>query len=332
MAPSARKAAMKTAELLLRPDDERVMAAREAEEKFFNYYNIKPVIHYILLKPFNIHIRIVEIGEGDPVVIIPGNTGDGFPFIPLIAELKDKRIIIINRPGGGLSDGMNHLEVNLREFACTTIATVLDFFQIDRASIIAHSMGGHWSLWFAMDKPDRVDTLVLLGVPGNILATCPPFPLRLASIPVFNRLLFLFIRPRKKTQSLRSLLFMGHSEERLKKLPANLAECYFYFQRLPYYSISSLSLMEKTNRLSGSRPEVRIGEDELKTIRKRALLIWGTNDPFGNIETGREIARLLPSGELYEMPGGGHLPWLDDPKKCAELTLDLLNNAQNRLS
>jgi pimeloyl-ACP methyl ester carboxylesterase len=172
-------------------------------------------MHYILLKPFNIHIRSVEIGAGEPVVIIPGNTGDSFPFIPLISEIKNKRIIIINRAVGGLSDGMNS-KVNIRKFACQTIITVLDFFKIDKASIIVHSIGGHWGLWFAMDKPERVISLASLGVPGNILTACPPFLLRLVSVPIFNRLLFLFITSNFKTKSLKSLTFMGHSEETLK--------------------------------------------------------------------------------------------------------------------
>jgi pimeloyl-ACP methyl ester carboxylesterase len=311
----------KSTKLILTNSDERVIAARDAEAHFFNYYNLKPIIHYVLLKPFDIHIRCIEIGAGEPVIIVPGNTGDGFPFIPLVSEIKNKKIIIINRPGGGLSDGMNHSEVNLREFACQTITTVLDFFKIDKTSIIAHSIGGHWSLWFTMDKPERVISLVLLGVPGNVLTTCPPFLLRLASVPVFNRLFFLLINRQTKTKSLKSLLFMGHSETTIKNLPMGLAECYFHFQKLPYYGISTLSLMEKINCLSGSKPEIRINENELKNIKKRVLLIWGTNDPFGKIEAGRKIAQLLPMGEFHEIPGGGHLPWLDEPKKCAELIM-----------
>lgn len=314
---------MKNTELILKNNDEHVIAARDAEERFFNYYNLKPIIHYILLKPFNIHIRCIEMGDGEPIVIIPGNTGDGFPFIPLISEIKNKKIIIINRPGGGLSDGMNHSEVNLRKFACQSIITVLDFFKIDKASIIVHSIGGHWSLWFAMDKPERVISLVLLGVPGNILTTCPPFLLRLTSVPIFNRLFFLFITP--KTKSLKSLIFMGHSKKTVKNLSLGFSECCFYFQKLPYYSISSLSLMEKINCLSGSKPEIRINENELKNIKKRVLLIWGTNDPFGKIEVGRKIAQLLPLGEFHEISGGGHLPWLDESKKCVELIVCFLS-------
>jgi pimeloyl-ACP methyl ester carboxylesterase len=317
---------MNIPELVLKNDDERVIRARAAEEKFFNHYNLKPAYHAILLKPYNISIRVAELGAGEPVVIIPGNTGDGFPFIPLVAGLKNRRIILVNRPGGGLSDGMDYRTVNFREFARNTIETILDFFELADVPIIAHSIGGHWGLWFALDRPDRLRALVLLGVPGNVLDTCPPFPLRLASVPVLNRMFFRFISPTTKAMALKSLLFMGHLEEKLQKLPENLGECYFYFQKLPYYELASLSLMEKVNRILGSNPEIRISADELKNIQKRVLLIWGTNDPFGRIETGQKIAQLIPRGKFHKWEGGGHLPWLDGPEECAALITSFIES------
>jgi hypothetical protein len=52
-----------------------------------------------MLPRHGIRVRISETGEGDPVVIVPGNTGDGFPFIPLLPHLRGRRVITINRPG-----------------------------------------------------------------------------------------------------------------------------------------------------------------------------------------------------------------------------------------
>jgi 2-hydroxy-6-oxonona-2,4-dienedioate hydrolase len=48
-----------------------------------------------------------------------------------MAELNGKRIIAINRPGGGLSDGMDHSKVDFRKLAIEMIETVLDSLQIE---------------------------------------------------------------------------------------------------------------------------------------------------------------------------------------------------------
>jgi pimeloyl-ACP methyl ester carboxylesterase len=248
---------------------------------------------------------------------MPGNTGDVFPLIPLIAELKGRRVIAINRPGGGLSEGMDHRKVDLRRFEVDMISAVLDTFGLDSAPIVAHSIGAHFSLWMAMDEPERVTALVLPGSPGNIMGAGPPFPLRLLAVPVLNSLLFKLVMPKDPSKSLRGLGFMGHSAETLAALPKAMSECYYYFQKLPHYKISSLSLMESAVK--------RLNEDDLKHVCQPVMLLWGENDPFGTVDIGQQIANALPLSEFHSVPGG-HLPWLDDPAEAGRLILKFLSS------
>jgi len=111
-------------------------------------------------------------------------------------------------------------------------------------------------------------------------------------------------------------------------LPAALAECYFAFDRLPNYQLSTRTLMEVTNRLRGSRPQVRITEAQLATVHAPTTLLWGEHDPFGTVDTGKRIAALL-HGRFTELPGGGHLPWLDDPETAGHLVMDLLRSTEH---
>jgi 2-hydroxy-6-oxonona-2,4-dienedioate hydrolase len=312
--------------LILKKDDPRVVAARNAEQQLFDFFGLKAKTHFIRLPHLGIQIRVTEIGSGKPVLIVPGNTGDSFPLITLFAELKDRRIIAVNRPGGGLSEGMDHRTVDFRKFAVQTLTSVLDAFKLDSVPIIAHSIGGHWSLWMAMDKSERVTALTLLGVPGNIINTRPPFALRLLSVPVLNCLLFNLVKQGSPEQSLKGLSFMGHSPKTIAQLPKAMADCYYYFQKLPHYRISSLSLMERINSLFGDKPEIRITAEQLKHVRQPTLFLWGTNDPFGSIETGRKISKIMPSSKFYSIQGGGHLPWLDNPIECGHLIRDFLSD------
>lgn len=308
--------------LRLDDDDSRVISARDAEERLFDFYGLKARTRFITLSDLGIRVRISEIGSGKPVLIIPGNTGDGFPLIPLMAELKDRRLIVLNRPGGGLSEGMDHRTIDFRKLALLTITSVLDALSLEKVPIVAHSIGGHWSLWMAMDKPERVSSLTLLGVPGNIIHTGPPFALRLLSVPLLNSFLIKLILPDSPQKSLKGLSFLGHSPETIAGLPSSMADCYYYFQKLPHYQISSTSLMEKTNRLWGFRPEIQITAGQLKNVHQPTMFLWGTHDPFGSVETGRHISGLLPSSTFHPVARGGHLPWLDDPAGCGRLIID----------
>jgi pimeloyl-ACP methyl ester carboxylesterase len=56
------------------------------------------------------------------------------------------------------------------------------------------------------------------------------------------------------------------------------------------------------------------------------MFLWGTNDPFGSVDTGRYISEIMPSSEFHAIQGGGHLPWLDNPAECGRLTRNFLSN------
>ncbi|MBI9051530.1 MAG: alpha/beta hydrolase [Anaerolineaceae bacterium] len=314
--------------LTLDKKNPRVIAAQESEQQLYDYYGLQVKHHSIPLPHTGINIRVTDIGSGDPVVIVPGNTGDAFPLVPLMAKLKGRRIIAINRPGGGLSEGLDHRTVDFRELAVHTLNTVWDAFALNNVPVIAHSIGGHWSLWMALDQPQRVSSLTLLGVPGNLVSTSPPFALRLLSLPIINGLLFDLISPKSIQKALNGLAFMGHSKEGLAQLPDAMSECYFHFQKLPHYKISSLSLMRHINRLTGSNPQITLTAQQLQQVQQPTQFLWGTNDPFASIVTGRQIASLLPNAQFHAIEAGGHLPWLDKPAVCGNLISEFLNSLE----
>ena len=297
--------------LTLDDNDPNVIAARNAEKQLFDYYGIQAKDHYVPLPGQGIRVRVSEIGGGEPLVIIPGNTGDVFPLTSLLAELKCRRILAINRPGGGLSDGMDHNTVVIRRFAVETLETVLKAFKLDNADMVAHSMGAHWSLWLAMDRPQYVRSLTLLGNPGNVMRGKPPLLMRLIGKPPLSRLFFKLLIPANKNKALRSLRVMGHGHKTLKKLPKALGDSYYYFRLLPHYQVSALSLLEN------AAPE--IGVQQLQLVKQPVLFLLGTKDRFASVMTGHNIAAAPPRCEFHIIEGAGHLPWLESPVACANL-------------
>jgi pimeloyl-ACP methyl ester carboxylesterase len=137
-----------------------------------------------------------------------------------------------------------------------------------------------------------------------------------------NRILFNLITPKSPAQSLRGLSFMGHSAEILASLPEAMALCYYHFQKLPHYQVSSLSQMEQ-GKLFGTKTGFVITAEQLKSVQQAVMFLWGDNDPFGRIETGRHISTLLPNGEFHAIKGG-HLPWLDQSTECGQLISNFL--------
>lgn len=302
--------------LTLNESDPTVIAARTAEQSLFSYYGLQAKDHYVLLPDQGIKVRVSEFGSGEPVVIVPGNTGDVFPLASLLTQLSGKRILAINRPGGGLSEGMDHNTVNLRQFAVNSLETVLDAFRLENVDIVAHSMGAHWSLWFAMDRPKRVRNLVMLGNPGNVMGGKPPLRMRLIAIRPFSKLFLNMLLPKDKSHALDTLKMSGHTEEVLRRQPQAFAEAYYLFRHLPHYAISQTSLMEN--------PAPLIDAQQLSQVKQPTALVLGTKDTFASEATGRKITEALPRGEFFPIKDAGHLPWLDDPAECGRLILAFL--------
>jgi len=302
---------MTNAPLTLSEDDPKVMAARKAEKELFDFYHLQAKDDYISLPGEGIWVRVSVIGSGEPLVIVPGNTGDVFPLASLLAELKGRRIIAINRPGGGLSEGFDHTTVNIRQFAVKTLETVLAAFKLKNVDVVAHSMGAHWSLWLAMDSPQSVRSLILLGNPGNVMQGKPPFLLRLISKPPLNKLFLKLLLPSDKSKALNFLKAIGHSAQTLKQLPKALGDSYYYFRLLPHYDISFMSLMENV--------APKIDAQQLKQVKQPVLFLLGGKDTFASINTGRQIANAIPNCEFQLIAGTGHLPWLESPDECGRL-------------
>jgi pimeloyl-ACP methyl ester carboxylesterase len=101
------------------------------------------------------------------------------------------------------------------------------------------------------------------------------------------------------------------------RLPDEYADVTYRMDNLPYFTLSWVSVVQSAVNLWGAVPKAALTPDDLRRIRSPVLLVWGSDDPFGSVETGRAGATYFPDAEFHEV-GVGHLPWLDEPVACGE--------------
>lgn len=308
---------------VLERDDPQVIAARQAERRLYEHYGLKTKAHHVALSGGR-RVRVVESGDGPPLLLAPGGVGDGWIWAPLLAELAGYRLIVVNRPGGGLSDGVDHMQVDVRRLAVETLTAVVDHFHLDQTPIICNSMGGLWSFWLALEHPERVETLIQLGCPALILGTSAPLPMRFMSVPLLNRLLVGSMIPDSMAEVREGPTFLGHEKRVGEEWPEAMAACGYHFRRLPTYKTAWLSLMEAMLNLRGAQPRYAFGAEQLRQVRQPVHYVWGDSDPFGDLETAHKAREVTPHATLHEWQGG-HLPWWDDAPACARLIREFLN-------
>lgn len=296
-----------------------VRAARSAERAAYRVFGYAPAEHYVRVPELDCEIRVLEVGSGPPLVLLPGGHGPGMIWIPLLSELDDFTAYVMDRPGGGLSDGIDYRSVPWSRMAATSTAALFDHFELEEAPIVGNSMGGLWALRFTLAHPDRVSALVLPGCPAMFPGTSAPFPMRLASLPGLTRLL---VRTQMQSSDLEearaTLTFMGHPRATAENLPEEFAEAWYRMENTPQFETTWLSLVRSGLRLWGAAPQNAFTPDDLEAVRAPVSLLWGSDDPFGALEKGRAGAKQFREAEFHEV-GTGHLPWLDAPETTGRL-------------
>lgn len=305
-------------------DDPRVRAARAAEARAYDHYGLEFQEHFLGVPELGLDVRVVEVGSGPPVVLIPGGIGESTKWLPLLPELDGYTAYVLDRPGGGLSDGIDHRELPMADIAAATTAAVFDRFDLDPAPLVGGSMGGLWSLRFALAHPKRASRVALLGCPALYPGTSAPFPNRLTSLPGVGRTVFEnVVRPSSPADVRDGWGVLGHPEGMASALPDAYAAVTYRMDDLPYFLLSWVSLSQSVLTVRGARSGPALSPGDLSRVRAPVSLLWGSDDPFGSVSRGRAGAEYFRDAGFHRV-GVGHLPWLDEPAHCGELIREFL--------
>ena len=69
-----------------------------------------------------------------------------------------------------------------------------------------------------------------------------------------------------------------------------------------------------------------MSDDELASIETETLLLWGNNDPMFPLHNAERANRLIKHSRLQTIEQSSHLPYLDQPEKMVQATVEFLNN------
>ena len=105
--------------------------------------------------------------DGHPVVFLHGFTDSWFSFSRILPDLPDSwRAFAVSQRGHGDSErpaagyGMPDLGADAVAF--------LDAMRLPQVTLVGHSMGSLVAMQVALDAPERIDKLVLLGSAANM--------------------------------------------------------------------------------------------------------------------------------------------------------------------
>lgn len=263
-------------------------------------------------------LHVLETGSTErepPLVFVHGTAAFGAFFTPLLAQFDDARLITFDRPGYGLSDEYRYTESNIRRTVVTALEDVLDALEVDQIDLVGHSMGGQTAILYALEHPDRVRRLSLVGSVVGFPGTRPPMPIRLLTAPVLNRVVRRLQKP--GAAGVLDIAEIFGEREAIKEHPAFIRAIAAH-EADSKCAATGFSEFSALVSILGWRSSIPIRPAELRTLQPPTTVIWGDDDTLGGPEAVRDGVDLIPDVR-FEPVAAGHIPFLRHPERCAEL-------------
>ncbi len=260
-------------------------------------------------------VHVIEAGDGPPVVHLHGNNTSSLSHLMLLEHLTGVRSFLVDRPGFGLSDPDTFPRRTFRDHAVRFVTEVLDELGLDAAVLAGASGGGTWAVWCALDRPERVRGLVMLGSVPLLPGARIPIGIRLMATPVLGDVLNRTVRPGRR-MLLRLMSSMGEGDTILRH--PDLFESLIEAAHDPVATSANVAEFNALISPFGTPSATRIRPDDLRRVAVPTLMIWGDHDPVVSVADARAAAQSIPDARIEVLPAG-HVPQLGNPARVAQL-------------
>ncbi len=241
--------------------------------------------------------------DGEPVLLIQGLSGThaswGEEFLGALGAGLD--LIVYDHRGIG-SSGPIDGSFTIDDLAADALG-LLDALGLESAHVLGISMGGMIAQELALAAPERVRTLTLgctyPGGPGS----------RLTDQATVQRILTSF------ATSDPEVILRTSFEINVSPAYAARPGAWESFRANALAARAPVPVVfEQLRATSAHDVNARLGEITVST-----LVVHGDLDEVLDVSNGELIARLVPGARLEILHGVGHLFWIEEPGRSAEL-------------
>ena len=298
---SAVAASAVAAKLLLRPGD----VEWDAERKHVFHADYS---RFIEVDGLRIHYQEAGRTDAPVVILIHGFASSNLVWSKVLLELAEAgfRVVAPDLLGYGYSGKPKELDYTITRQSQMVVGLMRQL-EIDSAVLIGSSYGGAVAATVALDHPELVKKLVLVGAVTNNRPTRYML-MRLFGSPIIGDILSpLLVGSRRLLRRRMKRVYDRHSwvmDE--KRVDA---------RHIPLRTRGAHRAIIRTVRRWDAE---RVSRDA-HTMTRPTLIVWGENDREVSIEDGRRIHEQIPNSRLFVFRECGHLPHEEYPEEFIKL-------------
>jgi pimeloyl-ACP methyl ester carboxylesterase len=266
-----------------------------------------------------VRVHYLEAGKGNApaVVLVHGFAASNFVWHDALVPLAGEgfRVVAPDLVGFGFSDKPRDGEYTI-EGQARAVVGLMDALGIQSAALVGSSYGGAVAAVCALDYPERVRGLVLVGAVSNneikrwLVA-------RLGSLRGVGEVFAPFVldaRHRRKRRRLRAQSAHDGRDYDEVRVRAQL--------RPLKAANTQRAILRTLRRWDASRVE-----REAAQIAQPTLLVWGEDDRDVPLRHGERLQTLIPGARLHVFDKCAHLPQEERPAEFVRLVADFCRDS-----
>jgi pimeloyl-ACP methyl ester carboxylesterase len=264
----------------------------------------------------------VLLGSGPAVLLLHGIGDSSDTWRRVIPELAQTHTVIApDLLGHGRSD-RPRADYSIAAYACG-MRDLLSVLDVERATVVGHSLGGGVAMQFAYQFPERCERLVLVSSGGVGRQTTPL--LQMLATPGFESLLPILTAP--------GIRHMGTATIKLLKLVGtdlgrDADDLIRLFDALPDRMARNAFLRTLRAAVDRHGQVITMLDRCYLTEGMPTLLIWGGRDAVIPADHGRIVHAAMPGSKLEIFDDAGHFPHHSEPERFLSLVRDFLTSTE----
>lgn len=263
---------------------------------------------FIMAGPTALHV--CDSQQGDRCIVLLHGYLESLlvweEFVPLL--YKQVRVVTLDLPGHGISVVQG--EEHSMEFLADTVAAAIRALEIERCTVVGHSMGGYVALAVCERHPELLDGLVLLSSTPN-----PDTEEKAEN----RRREIALVKAGKKELLARVAPEAGFAEEnrpRMKDAIEELTEQVFITEDEGIVALLNGMIARKDQN------------EMLRATKVPVLFILGRRDNYIPVEVAEKMVSEHPEAQVVWLEHSGHMGFLEEPEATAAALLDFVKAAK----
>jgi pimeloyl-ACP methyl ester carboxylesterase len=274
---------------------------------------LTPTLHYRTIHGYRRAYRIA--GSGPAILLIHGIGDNSTTWSTVQSKLAQRFTVIApDLLGHGKSD-KPRADYSVAAYA-NGMRDLLSVLDIERVTVVGHSLGGGVAMQFAYQFPQLVDRLILVGAGG--VTRDVNVALRIASLPLGTEALAVLRLP-LVLPTLQMVGRIGGALFGSTGVGRDIPDMLRILADLPEPTASSAFARTLRAVVDWRGQVVTMLDRCYLTESVPVQLIWGSHDSVIPVSHARMAHAAMPGAQLEIFEGSGHFPFHDDPDRFVEI-------------